>query len=102
DWVNRQTRSGEAPAMLFEVPTSRPTAAAAAPASATGTAAPAGPPPFTLKDPGPMHESVAAEGDGKWYPLEDPRRPDDEVRLLKMQIHPDKIRSWSVVAVVAA
>jgi hypothetical protein len=97
DWVNTKTKADEAPAAPWDVPD---TAVSAPPPDPS--AVPTGPPPFTLANVGPMHDNVATKGDGVWLPLTDPRKPDDRVRLLKMFVHPDKNRSWSVVVIVAA
>jgi hypothetical protein len=96
DWVNRRTRSDEAPAPLWDVP------AEATPApSAAGSARPDEPPPFTLANVGAMHENIATKGDGVWVPLHDPRKPDERPYMLKTFLHPDAGRSWTTVAVVA-
>ncbi len=56
---------------------------------------------FELRDPGPVHKSWSAPGDGEWVPIVDPRHPDDDVRMLKTLLHPDKHRSWADLFVVA-
>ena len=95
DWVNQKTKANEPPKALWEVPpeTAVPTA--------TATPEPDAPPPFSLAKIGPMHDNLATGGDGVWVPLVDPRKPDDRVRALKTFVHPDKQRSWSIVAIVA-
>jgi hypothetical protein len=95
DWVNHRTKADEPPKAFWEVPPE-----AAAP-TATAPPEPDAPPPFTLAKIGPMHENLATAGDGVWLPLVDPRKPDDRVRALKTFVHPDKGRSWSIVAIVA-
>lgn len=97
DWVNRKTRADEAPEAMWELPETPPTSIPA-PSALAGEPPP---PPFTLPDVEPMHESVATKGDGVWVPVVDPRKPDDRTRLLKTFLHPDNNRSWAVVAVVA-
>lgn len=58
-------------------------------------------PPFEPQNPGPVHASWSAPGDGEWVPIADPRHPNDEVRMLKTLLHPDKNRSWAELFVVA-
>lgn len=99
DWVNRKTRADEAPKAMWELPATPPTSIPAPSASTPAGEPP--PPPFTLPALEPMHANVVTEGDGVWVPVVDPRKPDDRTRLLKTFLHPDKNRSWAVVAVVA-
>jgi hypothetical protein len=110
DWVNRRTRSEQKPEALWEVPASA--TAEAAPAGTTpstaGSAKTDGSaeaaeakPPFRLANVDPIYDNIATRGDGVWLPLTDPRKPNDRVRLLKTMLHPDKHRSWAVVAVIA-
>jgi len=98
DWVNQKTRSDDAPVSMLNIPSEIPSAE---PAPTGSVDAPKGPPPFKLKELGPVHESLKLKGDGVWFPLKDPRKPNDRVRMLQTQLHPDKNRSWSVAAVVA-
>jgi len=99
DWFNRKTKADEPPQAFWDVPTNLPTQnPSAAPSTPNGTPAK---PPFTLANIGPMYDNVMTKGDGVWVPLVDPRKPDDRVRLLKTFVHPDKVRSWSIMAIVA-
>jgi len=102
DWILRKTKGDAPPEPMWEVPDSAETEAplASATPSASASAAPAAP-DFSLPNLEPMHDNLATEGDGVWLPLRDPRHPDDRVRMIKTFLHPDKQRSWSVVAVVA-
>jgi hypothetical protein len=50
---------------------------------------------------GPLYSSVAAEGDGFWQAVPDPRRPAEPPVLWRTLIHPDKKRPWSELFVVA-
>ncbi|MEM1030524.1 MAG: hypothetical protein AAGN82_09250 [Myxococcota bacterium] len=99
DWFNRKTKADAAPEPMWEVPAT-PMVPVSASGPATSSAPPSGPPPFVVADVGPMFEAVAAEGDGKWVPLVDPRAPRDRVRGYKMFVHPDRVRSWAVAAVL--
>src|SRR5690606_18646769 len=112
DRVNRLWRKDEAPKAYWDVPAEEPaTAPTIAPAEvadapaeeAPAEEAPAAPqlPPFAPPAPGPMHENLAAKGDGQWVPMRDPRRPDDPPRMFKTLLHADKSRSWSEVFIVA-
>lgn len=98
DWVNRKTKADAAPEPMWEVPSAVPLPVA----TVTTTASTGVPerPPFLVKNVGPMHPSVATDGDGVWVPLVDPRQPNDRVRAYKMFVHPDKGRSWAVTAVL--
>ncbi|MCA9622891.1 MAG: hypothetical protein KC731_27925 [Myxococcales bacterium] len=96
DWLMRGTRSDAPPEEMWEVPPSA-TAVVAAPSASAAPEIPA----FTLAPLAPMFENLATEGDGVWLPLIDPRKPDDRVRILKTFLHPDKQRSWAVVAILA-
>lgn len=102
DRFNRVWKKNEKPKAYWDVKTAKKalnkTPKAPAPAAA------AGPPPlpeFALKDVGPVHKAWEAPGDGQWLPIVDSRRPNDEVRLLKTLLHPDKHRSWADLFVVA-
>ena len=97
DRVNQVTKADDAPTAMWPVPETPPSSI---PAPSTSAAVPP-PPPFTLEPLAKMHENVATKGDGVWVPVVDPRHPKDRTRLLKTFVHPDKNRSWAVVAVVA-
>jgi hypothetical protein len=97
DWMNRKTRADAPAEPMWQVPETPPSSIPPPP-SATGAPPP---PPFALASLAPMHSEVAAKGEGVWVPVVDPRQPGDRTRLLKTFLHPDKNRSWSVVAVVA-
>ncbi|MBW2523037.1 MAG: hypothetical protein JRI23_02620 [Deltaproteobacteria bacterium] len=103
DWLFRKTRSNAEPEAYWEVPASATADAVEPPpaADAGADAAPAGPKPFRLAAVGPVHDAYEAPGDGVWIELADTRHPDEPARLLKTQLHPDKNRSWTIVAVVA-
>ncbi len=110
DRFNQFYRKDERPKAYWKVPEqsagavpasqTAPSGPASATPAAAGAAKPALP-PFTLPNPGPMHEVAAAPGDGQWVPMVDPRHPDDSPRMLKMLLHPDKSRSWAELFVVA-
>src|SRR5262245_11409452 len=91
DWVNLKTRASEPPKTFWEVPEARPPA----------PKDPEAPPPFRLENIGAMHDNNATKGDGVWLPLESPREPGVETGLLKTFVHPDKHRSWGIVAIIA-
>jgi hypothetical protein len=99
DWLLRQTKSDEPAEAMWDVPTAG--TAPAPVASSSADAAVQGPPPFTRAKLKPMYENIATAGDGIWVPLIDPRKPKDRTRILKTFLHPDKNRSWSVVAILA-
>lgn len=94
DRVNRFFREDEAPVAYWEVPDHIPTPP---PPKVEGCDIP----PFAPADVGPPHEKIAAKGDGRWVPITDPGRPDAPLRMVKTLIHPDPVRSWSAVSVVA-
>jgi len=105
DRFNRVWKKNDKPKAYWDVNTAKkalppktPKAAAVAPA---GSAAPPPLPEFTLKDVGPVHKAWEAPGDGVWLPIVDAQHPNDEVRLLKTLLHPDKNRSWADLFVVA-
>jgi len=100
DWVNRKTKGDAAPEPMWEIPSALPVMSASGSASASASTSAPARPPFVVKDVGPMHPSMATEGDGVWVPLVDPRHPQDRVRAFKMFVHPDKGRSWAVTAVM--
>lgn len=99
DWILRKTKGDAPPEEMWDVPDSA--AVAAAEPSATASAAPTETPDFSLPNLEPMHDNLTTEGDGVWLPYRDPRKPDDRVRMLKTFLHPDKQRSWAIVAVIA-
>jgi hypothetical protein len=108
DRFNQVWRKGEKPKAYWNVPDQKAasTALPEAPPAPDAQPEPGQPsapalPRFTLPDPGPMHEVVAAPGDGQWVPMVDSRHPDDPPRMLKMLLHPDKSRSWAELFVVA-
>lgn len=103
DRFNRIWKKNEQPKAYWDVETAKKTLPKPkkAPETAAGPAAPPPLPEFTLKDVGPVHTAWKAPGDGEWVPIVDPRRPNDEVRLLKTLLHPDKNRSWADLFVVA-
>ena len=102
DWLLRKTRSGDEPEAYWEVPPTAAATAAEPPADAGADGqAPAGPKPFRLASVGPVHDAFKAPGDGVWVQVTDARHPDEPARLLKTQLHPDRNRSWTIVAVVA-
>ncbi|MBW2526119.1 MAG: hypothetical protein JRI23_18200 [Deltaproteobacteria bacterium] len=97
DRWNRFWRDGEQPEAYWEVP--ERTAATPPPVATTeaGCTVPA----FALENVGPVHDSWSAPGDGVWVPIADPQHPTDSPRMLKTLLHPDRIRSWAAVSVVA-
>jgi hypothetical protein len=99
DWVNRKTRTNEPPKAFWQVPEGLPTATAAA--SGSSADPDAAPPPLSLANVGAMYDNIATKGDGVWLPLENPREPGVPTHMLKTFVHPDKVRSWAIVAVVA-
>ncbi len=96
DWLFTKTKGDAPPEPMWEVP-----ASAAAPAPPPSASSAPVEPPFSLANLKPMYDNIATAGDGVWVPHVDPRKPDDRVRILKTFLHPDKNRSWSVVAVLA-
>lgn len=103
DRVNRLTRKGEAPRSHWQVPpkaTPEAVSAAVTPSAPSTQQAP-GLPPFQPKEPGPALKAWSAEGDGKWVPITDKRRPQEPVYMYKTLLHPDRGRSWAEVFVVA-
>ncbi len=100
DRVNRFTKGDDKPKAYWEVPETP----AVAVVDAGASTAEAGPPPlpvFQPPEPGPVHESWSAPGDGKWVPMPDFRDPDVDPRLHKTLLHPDRNRSWAELFVVA-
>ncbi len=100
DRVNRFTRKGEKPKAHWQVP--QPAKAASVSAEPTADAGQRpGLPAFVLKDAGPALKAWSAPGDGKWVPMNDPRRPGEPPYMFKTLLHPDRGRSWAEVFVVA-
>lgn len=102
DRFNSVWKKNDKPKAYWDVETAKKTLPK--PTKAPAPARPEGPPPlpeFTLKDVGPVHKAWSAPGDGEWLPIVDSRHPNDEVRLLKTLLHPDKNRSWADLFVVA-
>ncbi len=98
DRFNRATRKGEAPRAYWSVP---PKPSAMPAPAGSGEPATASLPPFRPRDPGPVHESWSAPGDGQWVAMTDPRNPDVDPYLYKTLLHPDRNRSWAELFVVA-
>ncbi|HEY6727793.1 MAG TPA: hypothetical protein VI197_27355 [Polyangiaceae bacterium] len=105
DRFNRVWKKNEQPKAYWDVKTAKKASPqpsrAPQPTAAAGPAAPPPLPEFSLKDVGPVHKAWKAPGDGEWLPIVDSRQPNDEVRLLKTLLHPDKNRSWADLFVVA-
>ncbi len=107
DRVNQTVKSGEAPKAYWKVPEQKAPAPAATPAASPQPSdtqeeeKPEALSPFAPPVPGPVHETWSAEGDGKWVPIVDPRRPEEPPRLFKTLLHPDSSRSWAELFVVA-
>jgi hypothetical protein len=101
DFVLKVVKGDAPPEPMWEVPSGTPVVAPAPPPSTSAKAAAVAPPDFALTALKPMHKNLATKGDGKWLPLVDPRKPNDRVRMLKTFLHPDKGRSWAVVALIA-
>jgi hypothetical protein len=68
-----------------------------APASAAVPLAPA----FTPVRIQPPYPEVAGEGDGVWYPVPDPERPDAPAVMYKTLIHPDPERRYTELFIVS-
>lgn len=102
DRVNRVVKSEEPPKSYWKVPPKADPPPVAV-AAVSSVPLPESEPPriFSLPNPGPLHDGLAAEGDGVWVPMVDPRRPDESARTLKTLIHPDKSRGWAELFVVA-
>lgn len=103
DRVNQTLKKDKRPRAYWKVPPAlSATPALAIPAPSTSVSdAPPPKPPFTLASVGPVFTEAAAEGDGVWVPMTDPRRPGEAARMYKTLLHPDKSRSWAEVFVVA-
>ncbi|HEY3234229.1 MAG TPA: hypothetical protein VGJ84_05910, partial [Polyangiaceae bacterium] len=94
DRWNRIWRRREPPKAYWGVPSSR--IPQPPPTSATVAL-----PSFQPRDPGPVHKLWSAPGDGVWVPIRDPRRPNEAPYLFKTLLHPDRVRSWGELFVVA-
>lgn len=70
--------------------------------SAVPPAAESAEPAFHPRDVGPLHPQLAAKSDGEWRAVVDPARPEDPALLFATLIHPDRLRPWAEVFVVAA
>lgn len=99
DRFNRVWKKNDKPKAYWEVKAKKPAPkqVAAEPTTASKPVLP----PFEPKNPGPVHATWSAPGDGEWVPIVDPRHPDDDVRMVKTLLHPDKNRSWAELFVVA-
>ncbi len=97
DWLNRRTRAHEAPQSAWAVESVTAPRPGPAPSSSNAPLEPA----FSLANVGPMWSELDTKGEGVWLPMVDPRHPDDRTRMLKTFLHPDKNRSWALIAVVA-
>jgi hypothetical protein len=95
DWVNRWRYADDAPKTFWEVPEGLPTGDH--PPQAPEKATPSWQPPGFEA---PFDE-VATPVDGKWIPVDDPRRPQADPVLFKSMVHPDRRRSFAALAVVA-
>ena len=95
DFVNVQTRADEAPKTFWEEPAALPALAPAAAGEAPLDPMQSAPPAFA-----PPFPKVAAEHDGRWFPM---RAPWDAgpIAMYKAQVHPDPKRPFAAVAVVA-
>jgi hypothetical protein len=93
DRINRWRYEDAAPKTFWEVPADLP---AAPPAAATASEPPFSPPTFV-----PPYDDVATAADGIWVPVTDPAHPDAPIGLFKSLVHPDKMRSFAALAVVA-
>ncbi len=98
DRVNKLLKKNEPPKAYWNVPRAAPAAPSASAASASARMVGR---PFALKNPGPALKEWSAPGDGEWVQVPDPRFPEDQPRMLKTLLHPDKGRSWAEVFVVA-
>lgn len=96
DRYNRFWRAEEAPKAYWEVSTHD-----AAPPPEASEAQGCKVSAFKPVSVGPVHESWSAPGDGSWLAIADTRHQDEEPRMYKTLVHPDKRRSWAAVSVVA-
>lgn len=110
DRVNRVLKRNEPPKAYWTVPPSprqspplvRGSAQAVHSASSPVELAPSlEATPFSPKNPGPAHQKWSAKGDGIWVPIGDRRRPHEPPYLFKTLLHPDRVRGWAEVFVVA-
>ena len=99
DRFNRLWKRNEKPKAYWEVPS--PSASATKRPRVPLANEPAPLPPFEPPAPGPVHERWSAPGDGQWVAIVDARHPDDDARMMKTLLHPDKNRSWAELFVVA-
>ena len=102
DSLNRLTKKHEAPKAYWHVPEPAAGLLPSAPAvpSALGER-PDLAPAFHPANPGPALKEWAAPGDGEWLGIADLRHPEEAPRMYKTLLHPDKVRSWAEVFVVA-
>lgn len=94
DRWNRFWRSDQAPQPYWDVP---PVVSLPAPPASS---APNLPPRFLPANVGPMNATTAAPGDGTWVPIDPPSCIAGPC-LFKTLLHPDPIRAWTTVAIVA-
>lgn len=97
DRWNRFWRDGDRPEAYWEVPERVAATPPPVTTSDSGCAIPA----FSLDDVGPVHDTWSAPGDGAWVPIADTQHPGDPPRMHKTLLHPDRLRSWAAVSVVA-
>lgn len=95
DHWNRFWRSDDKPKAYWDVPPKRTTPLESEALSATCLVD-----PFQPADPGPVHDSWSAPGDGQWVPIDNPRT-DAPPAMYKTLLHPDRHRSWAAVSIVA-
>lgn len=104
DRVNQTLKKDKRPRAYWKVPPQKASAPAplvSAPTPSASADAPEPRPPYVPANVGPVFAEAAAEGDGVWVPMTDPRRPGEPARMYKTLLHPDKSRSWAEVFVVA-
>ncbi len=101
DRVNRVVKPEEPPKAYWKVPPAAPAPSSSPSAPSEAAATPKAARVFSLPNPGALHDGLAAEGDGVWVPMVNPRRPGEPPRTLKTLIHPDKSRGWAELFVVA-
>jgi len=95
DRWNRFSRSEEKPKAYWKVPLKRTTpleGEVLSPTCIVGA--------FEPNKSGPVHDSWSAPGDGQWVPIDDPRSDSPPV-MYKTLLHPDRLRSWAAVSIVA-
>ncbi len=99
DRIKRLLSSDEKPKAYWEVP--KPSSKRAAPLP-TRKLQGCEIGPFQPRDPGPMHTSWSAPGDGRWVGVEaGPLDRFGSPAMYKTLLHPDKQRSWAAVSLVA-